>query len=95
MDELSADEARRNWRDMLDRVHSGEPIGITRNGKPWAVVMSRDWYRAAVAVAAGLRAFTHDTDGHPLPDESELSVGELIRLIGDAAISELEEQNRG
>ena len=28
MDELSADEARRNWRDMLDRVHGGERIGV-------------------------------------------------------------------
>lgn len=45
---MSADEARRKWRDMLDRVHGGERIGVTRNGKPWAVVVSREWYDTAI-----------------------------------------------
>jgi prevent-host-death family protein len=66
MDELNADEARRNWRDMLDRVHGGEPIGITRNGKPWAVVVSREWFDFAQGVEDG-----HDdaeAKGIPLTD---------------------------
>ena len=48
MNELSADEARRNWRDMLDRVHGGERIGITRNGRPWAVIVSREWHDTVI-----------------------------------------------
>jgi prevent-host-death family protein len=52
MDEMSADEARRKWRDMLDRVHVSGQVGITRNGKPWAVLVSRDWYDRAEALMA-------------------------------------------
>ena len=50
MDELSADEARRNWRELLERAHfRGEHVGITRNGQPWVVVVSREWYEQAKA----------------------------------------------
>lgn len=88
---IGADEGRQNFAAMLDRVHGGEHVGITRNGQPWVVVVSREWYRNAIALRNGVNAFTQDTDGHRLPGESELPVGELLRLIGDAAIDEPEE----
>jgi len=48
---MSADEARRNWRELLERAHfRGEHVRITRNGQPWVVVVSREWYELASAL---------------------------------------------
>jgi len=41
---MSADEARRNWSELLNHARWQGAVGITRNGKPWAVVVSREWY---------------------------------------------------
>lgn len=90
--QVSSDEARRRWRDLLDEAQQGETAEITRSGKPVAVLVPVAWYRNALAIGRGIHAFTHDTDGHRLPGESELPVGELLRLIGDEAIKELEKQ---
>jgi antitoxin (DNA-binding transcriptional repressor) of toxin-antitoxin stability system len=89
--QVSSDEARRSWRELLNAVeHNGEQITVLRYDIPAAVVVPVEWYRNALAVGLGVRAFTHDTDGHRLPGDSELPVGELLRLIGDEAIKELE-----
>jgi prevent-host-death family protein len=48
---MSADEARLNFAAMLERAHfRGEHVGITRNGQPWVVVVSREWYEQAKAL---------------------------------------------
>jgi prevent-host-death family protein len=36
---ISSDQARKNWREMLDTVASGESIIIERYGKPTAVLI--------------------------------------------------------
>ena len=90
--QIGSDEARRRWRDLLDETQQGATAEIVRSGKPVAVLVPVEWHRTALAFVRAVHAFTHDTDGHRLPDDSELPVGELWRLIGDAAISELEKQ---
>lgn len=87
---MSADEARRRWRDLLDEAQKGETAEISRNGKPIAALVPIEWFRNATAVGRGVHAFTHDADGNFLPGETQLPVGELRSAIGDAAISELE-----
>jgi len=48
--ELSADEARRAFRDLIDRAHyRDETTTITKFGHPWAAVVS-------AAQLSGLRA---------------------------------------
>lgn len=71
MEEMSADEARRNWSGLLDRAHWQGDIGITRNGKPWVVVVSRDWYDAVVTDIHLLRAeyVVGHKDGDPLNND--------------------------
>ncbi len=90
MKQVGSEEARRAFRDLLDEAMRGESTEIQRSGKPVAVLVPADWYRNALVLQRGVHAFTHDTDGHRLPGESELPVGELLSAIGEAAISELE-----
>ena len=90
MKQVGIEEARRAFRDLLDEAMRGESTEIQRSGKPVAVLVPADWYRNALAVGEGVRAFTHDSDGHRLPGESQLPVGELLSAIGEAAIGELE-----
>jgi len=93
--QVRSDEARRNFRDLLNSVeHRGEHITILRYDLPAAVVVPVDWYRNALAVQAGVYAFTHDTDGGALPNESELPIGELHSAIGEAALAELKKAAR-
>jgi len=91
MKSVQSEEARRNFRAILNEVeHDGEHVEIQRYQVPAAVMVPPDWYRRTSAIVDAVRAFTHDSDGHRLPGESELPVGELLRLIGDAAIKDLE-----
>ena len=53
--EIRSDEARRNWREVLDAVeHGGERIAILRYGRAGAVLVPIDWYvqQAGTAYAA-------------------------------------------
>lgn len=49
MESFTSEDARREWRRILDRVQRGEQVGITRYGDPLAVVVPDDWYRKAQA----------------------------------------------
>jgi prevent-host-death family protein len=91
MKQIGSEEARRAFRDLLDEAMRGESTEIQRSGKLVAVLVPADWHRNALAVTRGVHAFIHDSDGHRLPDESQLPVGELMSAIGEAAISELEQ----
>jgi len=90
MESYSSEAARREWRRILNKVDHGERVEVTRYGEPVAVVVPADWYRNVLAIQRGIHAFTHDTDGNRLHDESELPVGELMSAIGEAAIEGLE-----
>ena len=50
MRQLRSDEARQDWRDLLDEVQRDPDaaIEILRYNKPVAVVVSADWYRATL-----------------------------------------------
>jgi prevent-host-death family protein len=87
---IHSDEARRRFRDLLDEVeHGGAHVTVMRYDTPAVVVVPVDWYRNANAVYKGVYAFTHDTDGGMLPDDSELPIGELHSAIGEAALAEI------
>ena len=49
MDSYTSEDARKEWRRILNEAERGEPVGITRYGKPLAVVVPADWYERAVA----------------------------------------------
>lgn len=41
---IKSRQARQEWRDMLDKVQTGEDIIIERNGKPIAAVIPAEDY---------------------------------------------------
>jgi prevent-host-death family protein len=49
MRQLRSDEARRDWRDLLDEVQQEPAVQILRYDKPVAVVMSADQYDRLMA----------------------------------------------
>ena len=50
MDEVTSEEARRNFRRILNDAEYGRPTVVTRYGEPVAVVVDPDWYHMAVAL---------------------------------------------
>ena len=49
-DQISSDEARRTWRDLLNAVeHNGEHVTVLRYGKAAAVMVPAGWYEQAQA----------------------------------------------
>jgi prevent-host-death family protein len=50
MRDMGSDEARRDWRDILDEVQSDPEaaIRISRHGRPVAVVVSAAWYERVI-----------------------------------------------
>lgn len=55
MEQYTSEDARKEWRRILNEVERGEPVGITRYGKPLAVVMHAGWPAiCAQAIAAEL-----------------------------------------
>ena len=52
MRQYTSEDARHEWRRILNDVERGEQAGITRYGKPLAVVVPVEWRdRAAAALA--------------------------------------------
>ena len=47
---MTSEEARRDWRRVLNDAERGAPTAITRYGDIAAVVVSPDWYQMAVAL---------------------------------------------
>ena len=43
---VNANEARTNWRDVLDTVVAGKSVVVERHGKPVAAVIPFDVYEA-------------------------------------------------
>jgi prevent-host-death family protein len=49
--QVSSDEARRAWRELLNAVeHDGEHVTVLRYNIPAAVVVPVDWYERAQAL---------------------------------------------
>lgn len=50
MRQIKSDEARRDWRDLLDEVQADPDavVQILRYGKPVAVLVSARWYDATM-----------------------------------------------
>jgi PHD/YefM family antitoxin component YafN of YafNO toxin-antitoxin module len=55
MKQLGSDDARRDWRDLLDQVehNPAEAVQILRWNKPVAVVVSPEWFERAAAALEG------------------------------------------
>jgi prevent-host-death family protein len=65
---VSADQARVNWRDMLDSAFKGDEIVIERYGKPLAVVVNYDeWAKARLATESRHIAAANDAAGSWVP----------------------------
>lgn len=55
MDEMKAEDARKNFADLLNEVQwKGAHKVVTRHGKPVAVVVPMDWYEAKAGTGASL-----------------------------------------
>ena len=93
MEQYTSEEARREWRRILNKVDHGEHIEVTRYGEPVAVMVPIAWHRSMLAVKKGVLAFTRDSHtAHQLPGETELPVGDLLSAIGNAALGILDEE---
>lgn len=58
---IRSDEARRNFRGLLNEVeHGGTHVTILRYDTPAAVIVPVEWHRAAVARLGELRAEAAD-----------------------------------
>ena len=44
MEQYSSEDARREWRRILDKIQRGESIEITRYGERLAVVVPAEWF---------------------------------------------------
>lgn len=56
MDEMSIEAARPKLGEIIDRVRfTGQPVRITRAGKPGAIVVNVDWYEAAIGFLGEFR----------------------------------------
>jgi prevent-host-death family protein len=44
MEQYTSEDARKQWRRILNETERGERVGVTRYGKPLAVVVPADWY---------------------------------------------------
>jgi len=52
---MHSDEARRNFRELLNAVeHGGAHVTILRYDTPTAVIVPVEWHRAALAAIAPL-----------------------------------------
>lgn len=54
MQEYTSEDARRQWRRILNEVERDEPVGVTRYGKLLAVVVGAGWYRRMTAAEGAL-----------------------------------------
>jgi len=54
--ESSSDDARRNFRRLLNDVEHGEHVVVLRYGQQSAVVVPADWYEQARSALAANRA---------------------------------------
>lgn len=52
MEQYSSEDARREWRHILNEVERGEQVGITRYGKPLAIMVPVEWRDKAAAALA-------------------------------------------
>jgi prevent-host-death family protein len=50
MRDVKSDEARRDWRDILDEVQADPEaaVRVSRHGRPVAVVVSAAWYERVI-----------------------------------------------
>jgi len=44
MEQYTSEDARREWRRILDKIQRGESIEITRYGERLAVVVPAEWF---------------------------------------------------
>jgi prevent-host-death family protein len=76
MDSVSLAEAKAHLSELVERAASGEPVCITRRGKPIAQITAITVPRKPVD-AEKLRAIT---DGMPMQSES---AGDFVRRMRD------------
>jgi prevent-host-death family protein len=50
---MNSEQARTQWRDLLDLASRGEKVVIERHGKPTAIVMSYEVYQTMEATLQG------------------------------------------
>ena len=44
MEQYTSEDARREWRRILDKIQRGESVEITRYGERLAVVVPAEWF---------------------------------------------------
>jgi prevent-host-death family protein len=73
---VSIAEAKTHLSELVDRVNAGEPVQITRRGKPVAELVALPGPRKKIDIAA-LQALT---DSMPFQEES---AGDFVRRMRD------------
>jgi prevent-host-death family protein len=93
MEQYTSEDARREWRRILNKVDHGEHVRVTRYGEPTAVMVPDTWHRNMLTLKKAVLAFTRDgRTAHQLPGETEKPIGELLAAIGDDALRTLDEE---
>lgn len=89
MEHLPASDAKREFGEVLMRVQK-EPVGISRNGKPVAVVMSAREYEELLALKeAWLRAELLkglDSRNKGQVVDGKAALGRLKQQVSDASL---------
>lgn len=47
MEHLSSEDARRSFAALMEDVLRGKHVGVTRYGRPLAVIVPSEWYQEA------------------------------------------------
>jgi antitoxin (DNA-binding transcriptional repressor) of toxin-antitoxin stability system len=85
---IPASKARAALPELLDRVHAGEEVTITRHGEPVAVLLRPDALRARHAgagtvIADGLREALQTARTAPLPVTDGLTTTRAEELVAE------------
>lgn len=85
---MTVSQARATLPALLDRVHAGEEVTITRHGQPVAVVVRPDVLRTrraaeALATAAQVRGALAEARAIPLDDLPGLTEDQAEALINE------------
>ncbi len=89
---MSISEARAALPDILDRVHAGEEVTITRHGLAVAVIVRPDTVRVrradrALGDAERLRDLLHRSRSTHLADAPDVSIERAERGVAEVAAS--------
>ena len=80
MDQYTSEDARREWRRILNKVEGGESVSITRYGRPLAEVVPAETAEA-VAMYAEAMPIAWDALKQIDSDEARVALTKIKRIL--------------